>query len=177
VGLHLFHGRKIQPKNYHGIFNFLSEDEKVLRESQSGWQVIFHSGKFKWHHGAKFRFGSLRKLLLTDKRLVLLKDLGPRDQEKEIDYEISVDDVESVEEKWAGGPFSPWFPYLKMELRNGKTVSLTFLLVSEKAHPQEKLGSYLLYGGWRLAIDTRRTIAQWVDSIGSLIPSRENRGS
>ena len=173
VSLRLFHRRRTQPRNYHEVFSFLSKDEKVLREPDSKWQVVRHGRRFVWNYGAdEFRFGSLRRLLLTDKRLILLKGYGRKDEEKEIDCDIPLDDVRSVEEKFAGGPLT-WIPYLRIELKNGEVVSLAFVLAPAKKRPSEDTGSYLFNAGLYLAFDTRSVINRWVKSVNDLVLSRQ----
>lgn len=131
-------------------YQFLSEDEEVIRELESGWQAVRHGRKFEWSK-SMFRFELLRKPVLTSKRLILLKH-------KEIDYELPIKDIKSVEGDTAGAGN----PYLRMELKNGEAVSLAFTCVS----PKMFLGAFYLFG------KSRSIVNQWVQSINNLIVLR-----
>jgi hypothetical protein len=48
------------------------EDKEVIRELESGWQVVRHGRKFEWLK-SMFCFELLRKPVLTNKRRILLK--------------------------------------------------------------------------------------------------------
>jgi hypothetical protein len=126
---------------------FLLEDEEVVRELESGWNAVRHGRKFEWSK-SMFRFGLLRKPLLTNKRLVLLKG-------EEIDYELPIEDIKSVEIDSVG----TGNPYLKMELKNGEGVSLAFVCPSVKMF----LGALYLLGKQRSVVN------QWVQSINNLV--------
>ncbi|MCP8309823.1 MAG: hypothetical protein H3Z54_14255 [archaeon] len=128
-------------------YKFLLENEKVLRELESGWHCVRHGRKFEWSK-SMFRFELLRKPVLTNKRLILLKG-------EEIDYEIPIEAIESVEPDTAGAGN----PYLRMKLKNGEGISLAFGCVS----PKMFLGAFYLLGKSRSIMD------QWVQSINNLI--------
>lgn len=132
-------------------YPFLLEDEEVTRVLESGWNAVRHGKKFEWSK-SMFRFELLRKPVLTNKRLILLKG-------KEIDYELLIEDIKSVESDTAGAGN----PYLRMELKNGEGVSLAFGCVS----PKMFLGFFYLLGKSRSIVD------QWVQSINNLILLRK----
>ncbi|MDH5267420.1 MAG: hypothetical protein OEW62_07060 [Candidatus Bathyarchaeota archaeon] len=123
------------------------KDEEVIRELESGWHAVRHGKKFEWSK-SMFRFELLRKPVLTNKRLILLKG-------REIDYELFMEDIKRVESDTAGAGN----PYLRMEIENGEGVSLAFGCVSLKMF----LGAFYLLGKSRSIVD------QWVQSINNLI--------
>ena len=126
---------------------FLSEDEEVIRELESGWQAVRHGRKFEWSK-SMFRFELLRKPILTSKRLILLKG-------DEIDYEIPITEIKNVEVDSMGAGN----PYLRMELKNGEGVSLFFTCVSLK-----------MFLGFFYAASKQKSITdQWVQSINNLL--------
>ena len=148
ICLECYKGR--QPRQLTAVkekYPFLLEDEKLIRELEGGWNVVRHGKKFEWSK-SMFRFGLLRKPVLTNKRLVLLKG-------GEIDYELPIEDIKSVESDAAGAGN----PYLRMELKNGEGVSLAFACTGFKMF----LGASYLVGKARSIVD------QWVQSINNLI--------
>jgi len=100
-------------------------------------------------------------LLLTDRRLILLKGL-------EIDYEIPIDNIKRADWKVAEPFFWGFVPYLRMELKNGDAVSLAFVLAGTKKRPNERKGSHFLHSGYFLAVDARKIIDRSVQSIDQL---------
>ena len=100
-------------------------------------------------------------MLLTDRRLILLKGL-------EIDYEIPIDNIKSADWKVAEPFFWGFVPYLRMELKNGDAVSLAFVLAGTKKRPNERKGSHFLHSGYFLAVDARKIIDRSVQSIDQL---------
>lgn len=152
ICLECYKGR--QPRQLTAVkekYPFLLEDEKLIRELEGGWNVVRHGKKFEWSK-SMFRFGLLRKPVLTNKRLVLLKG-------EKIDYELPIEDIKSVESDTAGAGN----PYLRMELKNGEGVSLAFACTGFKMF----LGASYLIGKSRSIVD------QWVQSINNLILLRK----
>ena len=68
----------------------LRENETIVRslEKEKDWYAVRHGRKFEWSK-SMFRFELLRKLVLTNQRIVFLKD-------KEIDYEIPLKDIKEA---------------------------------------------------------------------------------
>lgn len=126
---------------------FLLEGEEIIRDLEGGWHVVRHGRKFEWSK-SMFRFELLRKPVLTNKRLILLKG-------EEIDYELPIGDIKNVEGDTAGAGN----PYLRIELKNGEGVSLAFGCTGFKMF----LGALYLLG------KSRSIVNQWVQSINNLI--------
>jgi len=100
------------------------DDELVIEtlEKNKDWYAVRHGRKFEWSK-SMFRFELLRKLVLTNRRIVFLKDA-------EIDYEIPLKDVsEAVRDKvgLSGNP------YLILELKNGEAFSIIFQCVGVRS--------------------------------------------
>ncbi len=158
----LFRKRKAQSKNYHEIFSFLMEHEKVIRELEADWKVTSHGWKLSdkvMRQG--FRWGDLRGLLLTNRRLILMK-------KNEIVYQVSIMNIKKADWKIAGDPIYTYVPYLRIELKNGEAESLALVHVGTKKHPDEKRGSYVTGSGLYLGPTTRRKIHKWIDAINQL---------
>lgn len=107
------------------------ENEVVIKtlETEKDWYAVRHGRKFEWSK-SMFRFELLRKLVLTNQRIIFLKD-------EEIDYEIPLEDiVEAVPDRvgFAGNP------YLRLELKNGDAVSIIFQCVGVRSF----MGIFLL---------------------------------
>ena len=47
TGLRFFRKRKTQPKDYHEIYGFLSEDEKVVKDSEAEWKAVRHGWRLE----------------------------------------------------------------------------------------------------------------------------------
>jgi hypothetical protein len=122
--------KKKKPRNYREIFSFLKEDEQVLRDLERDWQVVRHGRKLS-DKTTTFRFDEARKPLLTNKRIILLK--GPWGKKKEIDYEIPVNNVKSVDWKLASHDFCFYTPYLRIHLTNEEVVSLVPRIYRQKS--------------------------------------------
>jgi hypothetical protein len=74
---------------------------------------------------------------------------------EEIDFELPIEYIESVEGDVAGAGN----PYLRIFLKNGEVVSLAFVCIS----PKMFLGALYLIG------KSRSIVNQWVQSINNLI--------
>ncbi len=130
----------------------LLESEEIELELENDWQVIQHGESFEWSK-SMFHFELLRKPLLTNKRIVLLKD-------NEIDFELPIDLLNSVEVKALFSGNS----YLKLHLKNGDVTSFMFVCTGAKMF----LGTFYLAGKYRTILN------QWVESINRLIIAKKN---
>ena len=102
----------------------LKENETIVDtlEKEKDWYAVRHGRKFEWSK-SMFRFELLRKLVLTNQRIVFLKDM-------EIDYEIPLESImEAVSDTvgFAGNP------YLRLELTDGDAVSIIFQCVGVRS--------------------------------------------
>lgn len=100
------------------------ENEVVIKtlETEKDWYVVRHGRKFEWSK-SMFRFELLRKLVLTNQRVVFLED-------KEIDYGIPLEDIiEAVPDTvgFAGNP------YLRLELKSGDALSIIFQCIGVRS--------------------------------------------
>jgi hypothetical protein len=155
-------------KDYYKINNFLSEDEKVLRDLDDKWKAIPHEGIIK-DKTYTFYWGEVRTPLLTNKRLIIIKD-------GTVESEIPTNDMKKADDRLAGGVFS-LFPYLRIELKNGRYFSLAFVFTGraiKKKYPSEKKGEYYQYSGWRLSVATDDIIRKWSQSINNLVEETDN---
>jgi hypothetical protein len=128
-------------------YQFLSEGEQVLKELEGGWQAVLHGEKFEWSK-SMFRFELLRRSILTNKRLILLKG-------EEVDYTLPLGEIVDVEADSTG----VGNPYLRMKLKNGKGVSLFFTCVSVK----------MFLGALYMVSKQRSIVSQWVQAINNQI--------
>lgn len=126
-----------------------SEMELVVEAlaNEKDWYAVRHGRKFEWSK-SMFRFELLRKLVLTNRRIVFLKD-------DEIDYEIPLKDISKVVRNKVGFSGNP---YLRLELKNGEAISITFVCVGVRSLK----GIFLLSKQneltqkWMEAINTKR---------------------
>jgi CRISPR/Cas system-associated endonuclease Cas1 len=95
-----------------------------------------------------FRFELLRKLVLTNQRVVFLK-------EEDIDHEIPIENIREVTLDSIG----TGNPYLRMELKNGDAVSIFFHCIGMKMF----LGAFYLIG------KHKRLTKEWTDAINNQI--------
>jgi len=122
----------------------LEEGEEILQELEKGWYAVRHGERFEWSK-SMFRFDLLRKLILTNKRLIFLK-------KGKIDSEIPIDQiVEVIPDAIGTGN-----PYIRLKLKNNEVASIFFVCPSVKMF----LGALYLLGkqkalvdGWTLAIN------------------------
>jgi len=127
--------------------NILEENETIVKslEKEKDWYAVRHGRKFEWSK-SMFRFELLRKLVLTNQRIVFLKD-------EEIEYEIPLEDIkEAVPDRvgFAGNP------YLRLELKNGDAVSIIFQCVGVRS----LMGIFLLS-------KQRKQTEDWITAINS----------
>lgn len=102
----------------------LKKNEVIIKslEKEKDWYAVRHGRKFEWSK-SMLRFELLRKLVLTNQRIIFLND-------EEIDYEIPLEDIkEAVPDKvgFAGNP------YLRLELKNGDATSIIFQCVGVRS--------------------------------------------
>jgi len=127
----------------------LKENEIIVKTLEKDWHAVRHGRKFEWSK-SMFRFELLRKLVLTNQRVVFLK-------EGEIDHEIPLENIREVILDSIG----TGNPYLRMELKNGDAVSIFFPCVGMKMF----LGAFYLIG------KQRRLTKEWADAINNQIRS------
>lgn len=125
----------------------LRENETIVRslEKEKDWYAVRHGRKFEWSK-SMFRFELLRKLVLTNQRIVFLKD-------KEIDYEIPLKDIKEAVPARVGFAGNP---YLRLELENGEAVSIIFQCVGVRS----LMGIFL-------ASKQRKLTKEWINTINS----------
>ena len=136
-------------------YKFLLEDEKVIRELEKGFYCIRYGSKLDHTKTMINIEESLRKPVLTNKRLILFKEEIKFPFHKllgKIDYKIPVETIESVEPDISGSN-----PYLRMLLKDGDVVSLLFFGAPD-FEPVMKFKSI---------------VDQWVLSINNLILLRK----
>jgi hypothetical protein len=160
--------REDLPKNdYHRIYSFLSKDEKVLRDLDDRWRAVYHDGIISKKTNT-FYWGEVRMPLLTDRRLTIIKD-------GTVESEVFIIDMKKADDRYTGGVFSS-FPYLRIELKNGKYVSLAFVFAARaiiKKFPAEKKGEYYQYSGWRgissfVVTEWKRLISRLLEENGEI---------
>ena len=118
---------------------FLSEDEKIVELLDARFKVVFRHGQVMGKPGT-FSWGELRTPVLTNKRIILF-DKG------QADSEILLSDIKKAERSLAGGLFFG-FSYLKIELKDGRYVSLIFVDIPPYAiYPIEKIKKYTDFEG------------------------------
>lgn len=88
----------------------------------------------------------MRKLVLTNQRIVFLKD-------KEIDYEIPLKNIKEAVPDSVGFVGNP---YLRLELKNGDAVSIVFTCV----------GVRILMGVF-LASKQKKLTQEWIEAINN----------
>jgi len=127
----------------------LEENEIVIKtlEKEKDWYAVRHGRKFEWSK-SMFRFELLRKLVLTNKRVVFLKG-------EEIDYEVSLKDIKEAVPDSVGFAGNP---YLRLELKNGDAVSIIFQCVGMRVF----MGIFLLSKQRKLTED-------WINAINSQV--------
>jgi hypothetical protein len=140
-------------------YKFLSEDEKVIRELEKGLYFVRQQGRKPDYSAIMYSIDELlRKPVLTNKRLILLKEeiKFPFHKLLEVDYEIPIETIESVEPD-----ISLSNPVLRIILRNGDVVSLLLTFTSSRAPIIEPFLKF------------KNIIDQWVLSINNLILLRK----
>jgi hypothetical protein len=140
-------------------YKFLLEDEKVIRELQKGLYFVRQQGRKPDYSTIMYTIDQLlRKPVLTNKRLILLKEeiKFPFHKLLEIDYEIPIETIESVESdiSWSN-------PWLRVILKNGDVISLLLTFTGSRAPIIEPFIAEL------------NIIDQWVLSINNLILLRK----
>jgi hypothetical protein len=166
--LPLFRKEKIQPKDYHEVFSFLKEDERVILELEADWKVISHGWKLSDKEMRKgYLWGDLRGLLLTDRRLVLMRD-------NEIVHEVPVENMKEADWKIAGNVILAYaIPYLRIELKNGEAESLAFVHSRMRVRKRGgKRGSYFTDGRYTMP-RARTEISKWINAINQLCGVRK----
>jgi hypothetical protein len=123
------------------------ENEVVIEtlEKEKDWYAVRHGRKFEWSK-SMFRFELLRKLVLTNQRIVFLKDA-------EIDYEIPLEDIREAVPDNVGLAGNP---YLRLELKNGDAVSIIFQCVGVRVF----MGIFLLS-------KQRKLTQKWIEAINA----------
>ena len=126
----------------------LSKTEELMMEleEESGWRCIRHGSKIGYYKNEEL----LRKPVLTNKRLILLKG-------EKIDYEIPIDTIERVESADSENP------YLEIMLKNGEAFSLDFIFFPPSWWSGYKVGD--LY----LLAETKNKVDQWKQSIDNFM--------
>lgn len=125
----------------------LRENETIVRslEKEKDWYAVRHGRKFEWSK-SMFRFELLRKLVLTNQRIVFLKD-------KEINYEIPLKDIKEALPASVGFAGNP---YLRLELKNGDAISIIFQCVGVRS----LMGIFLLS-------KQKKLTKEWTNTINS----------
>ena len=125
----------------------LRENETIVKslEKKKDWYAVRHGRKFEWSK-SMFRFELLRKLVLTNQRVIFLKD-------EEIRYEIPLKDIKEVVPARVGFAGNP---YLRLELKNGDAVSIIFQCVGVRS----LMGIFLLS-------KQRKLTKEWINAINS----------
>jgi|GEM_PF-5965004 hypothetical protein len=114
---------------------FLSEDEKIVELVDTRFKVVFRHGQVTGKPGT-FSWGELRTPVLTNKRIILYN-------EGTVDSEILLSDIKKAERSRVGGLLSG-FNYLRVELKDGRYVSLIFVDIPPYAiHPNEKIKKFI----------------------------------
>ena len=123
----------------------LRENETIVKslEKEKDWYAVRHGRKFEWSK-SMFRFELLRKLVLTNQRIVFLKD-------EEIDYEIPLEDIAEAVHDTVGFAGNP---YLRLELKNRDAVSIIFTCVGIRS----LMGIFLLS-------KQKKLTKEWIDEI------------
>jgi hypothetical protein len=125
----------------------LREKETIVKtlEKEKDWYAVRHGRKFEWSK-SMFRFELLRKLVLTNQRIVFLKD-------EKIDYEIPLKDIKEAVPASVGFAGNP---YLRLELKNGDAVSIIFQCVGVRS-----------FMGIFLVSKQRKLTKEWINAINS----------
>jgi len=128
-----------------GLESKLRENEAIVKtlKKQKDWYAVRHGRKFEWSK-SMFRFELLRKLVLTNQRIVFLKD-------EEIDYEIPLEDIKEAVSASVGFAGNP---YLRLELKNGDAISIIFQCVGVRS----LMGIFLISKQKNLTKDWKNTI-------------------
>jgi len=102
----------------------LREDETVVKTPEDKWHVVQYGEKIGILEMFKtaYRKGLFRTPLLTDQRLVLLKD-------REIDHEIPLDNIARVT---SHRQLKIGTPYFRLESVDGKVTNIVFECISER---------------------------------------------
>lgn len=128
--------------------NFETKKNEVVVETleeEKDWYAVRHGREFEWSK-SMLRFELLRKLVLTNQRIVFLKDT-------EIDYEIPLEDIAKAVPDNVGFAGNPYF---RLELKNGDAISVIFQCVGIRVF----MGIFLLS-------KQRKLTDKWVDTINS----------
>ncbi len=140
---------------------FLSEDEKIQELESSDFKVVFRHGQVMGKPGT-YSWGELRTPVLTNKRIILYN-------EGQADSEILLSDIKKAERSLAGGVFSG-FDYLKIELKDGRYVSLIFVYVPSFAiYPNEQIKKYDDFSKWCKYDPCANKTAEWAFIINRRI--------
>jgi hypothetical protein len=102
----------------------LREDETVVKTPEDKWHVVQYGEEFGTLEMFKtaYRRSLFRTPLLTNQRLVLLKD-------REMDHEIPLDNIAKVT---AHRQLKIGTPYFRVELVDGKVINIIFECISER---------------------------------------------
>ena len=102
----------------------LRENETAVKTSQDMWHVVQHGEKIgaREMFKAAYKQSLFRTPLLTNQRLVLLKD-------REIDYEIPLDNVAEVT---SHRQLKIGTPYFRVESTDGEVVNIVFECITER---------------------------------------------
>jgi hypothetical protein len=116
-----------KPESTHLPINY--DNEEILLSLERGWHAIRHGEKYEWSKSA-FRFDLARKTILTNKRILFLKN-------EKIDSIINLSDINEIyPDVQATGN-----PYIRIQFKDGTGASIFFIL----------LGLQMYLGIWYMA--------------------------
>ena len=121
----------------------MQEGEEILLRLEKGWYAIRHGEKYEWSK-AFFRFELRRKLILTNKRILFLK-------EEKLASEIPLDQIiEAYPDVQGIGNH-----YIRLKLKDGGGASIFFVVLS----PKMLLGAPYMIGKQKALTD------RWINAI------------
>ena len=131
----------------------LQDDEVAVKTLGGGWRAVRHGRTFEWSK-SMFRFDLLRKLVLTNQRIVLLKD-------DVVEYEVPLENVrEAVVDRAGIGN-----PYIRIDTKDNDVISIALVNPSPSLLPYSRLAEWnKLTQEWANAINEQR---RWYHELQS----------
>ncbi len=144
---------------------FLSKDEKIVKLLDTSFKVVFRHGQVMGKPGT-FSWGELRTPVLTNKRIILYN-------EGQADSEILLSDIKKAKDSLAGSLIFG-FDYLKIELKDGRYVSIIFLDIPPYAiYPNEKIKKFSDFSKSGYTAPCTIKTVEWANDINKCIQKKE----